>query len=204
MKTQNQLHTTSTANSIHRRRFLKSAAAATALTFGFPHVGNVLGANEKIRVACIGVGGKGDSDTDGAARAGAAVVALCDVDANTLRKKAQKYPQAKLYADFRKMLEEMEKEIDAVTVSTPDHVHGVASAMAMRMGKHVFCQKPLVQTVAEARLLRQLAKEKKLATQMGNQGSAGSGLRRAVEVVQAGVIGPVRELHVWSNRPVWP
>lgn len=204
MKTQIQLHIPAATNGIHRRRFLKSAAAVTALTFGFPHVGSVLGANEKIRVACIGVGGKGDSDTDDAARSGAAVVALCDVDANTLRKKAQKYPQAKLYADFRKMLEEMEKEIDAVTVSTPDHVHGVASAMAMRMGKHVFCQKPLTQTVAEARLLRQLAKEKKLATQMGNQGSAGSGLRRAVEVIQAGVIGPVRELHVWSNRPVWP
>jgi hypothetical protein len=91
-----------------------------------------------------------------------------------------------------------------VTISTPDHTHAVAAAMAMRLGKHVYCQKPLVQTVHEARLMRQLAKEKKLATQMGNQGSAGSGLRRAVEVIQAGVIGPVRELHVWSNRPVWP
>jgi hypothetical protein len=98
----------------------------------------------------------------------------------------------------------MEKEIDAVTVSTPDHMHGLITATAMRLGKHVYCQKPLVQTVYEARLMRRLAKEKKVATQMGNQGSAGNGLRRAVEIIQAGVIGPVHELHVWSNRPIWP
>jgi hypothetical protein len=171
---------------------------------GFPYVGNVWGANDKINVACIGVGGKGDSDTDDSARCGGNIVGLCDVDLNTLNKKAQKYPQAKKYQDFRKMLDELEKSIDAVTVSTPDHVHGVACVMAMKMGKHIYCQKPLTQTVSEARLMRKLAKDQKLATQMGNQGSAGSGLRRAVEVIQAGVLGPVRELHVWSNRPVWP
>ena len=102
------------------------------------------------------------------------------------------------------MLDEMGKDIDAVTVSTPDHNHGVAAIRAMKMGKHCFCQKPLVQTVDEARIVRQLAKEKKLATQMGNQGSAEDGLRRAVEVIQAGVIGKPLELHVWSNRPIWP
>src|SRR4030095_10868740 len=101
-------------------------------------------------------------------------------------------------------LEEMGNEIDAVTVSTPDHNHGVASLRAMKMGKHCFCQKPLTQTVREARLMRELANEKKLATQMGNQGSAGDGLRRAVEVIQAGVIGAPKELHVWSNRPILP
>jgi hypothetical protein len=89
-------------------------------------------------------------------------------------------------------------------VSTPDHNHGVAAIRAMKLGKHCFCQKPLVQTVAEARMVRQLANEKKLATQMGNQGSAEPGLRRAVEVIQAGVIGKPLELHVWSNRPIWP
>lgn len=187
-----------------RRHFLRSSAAAAVATIGFPYVGNVLGANDKIGVACIGVGGKGDSDTDDSARCGGNIVGLCDVDANTLAKKASKYPQAKKFKDFRKMLQELDKSIDAVTVSTPDHVHGIAAATAMRMGKHIYCQKPLTQTVYEARLLRQLAKEKKLATQMGNQGSAGSGLRRAVEVIQAGAIGPVRELHVWSNRPIWP
>jgi predicted dehydrogenase len=102
------------------------------------------------------------------------------------------------------MLEEMGSQIDAVTVSIPDHNHGVAAIRAMKMGKHCFCQKPLVQTVHEARIVRQLAKEKNLATQMGNQGSAENGLRRAVEVIQAGVIGTPRECHVWSNRPIWP
>jgi hypothetical protein len=170
----------------------------------FPFVGRVLGANERINVACIGVGGKGDSDSSDAQGCGGNIVAICDVDRNTLERKGKQFPQAKRYQDFRKLLDEMGKAIDAVTVSTPDHTHGVAAIRAMKMGKHCFCQKPLVQTVDEARTLRQLAAEKKLATQMGNQGSAESGLRRAVEVVQAGVIGKPLELHVWSNRPVWP
>src|SRR5213594_3345808 len=102
------------------------------------------------------------------------------------------------------MFDEMGNSIDAVTVSTPDHVHGPAGITAMKMGKHIYCQKPLTQTVWEAREMRRLAKEKNLATQMGNQGSAASGLRRAVEVIQAGVIGAPLELHVWSNRPHWP
>jgi hypothetical protein len=186
-----------------RREFLRAGALAAA-ALSFPYVGKVLGANDRINVACIGVGGKGDSDTDDSARCGGNIVALCDVDENTLKHKAQKYPDAKLYRDFRKMFHEMEKSIDAVTVSTPDHCHAMASVMAMKLGKHVYCQKPLTQTVYEARVMRQLAKEKKLATQMGNQGSAGNGLRRAVELVHAGVLGPVRELHVWSNRPIWP
>ncbi len=138
----------------------------------------MLGANERINVACIGVGGKGDGDTNDAAKCGGNIVALCDVDANTLSKKAQKFPDAKQFKDFRKLFAEMEKDIDAVTVSTPDHLHGLITATAMRLGKHVYCQKPLVQTVYEARLMRRLAKDKKVATQMGNQGSAGGGLRR--------------------------
>lgn len=170
----------------------------------FPFVGTVLGANERVNVACIGVGGKGDSDSSDAAHCGGNIVAICDVDANTLDKKGQQFPKAKKFNDYRKLLEEMDKEIDAVTVSTPDHNHGVAGIRAMKMGKHCFCQKPLTQTVYEARTMRRLAGEKKLATQMGNQGSASSGLRRAVEVVQGGVIGNPRELHVWTNRPIWP
>jgi hypothetical protein len=189
---------------ISRRRFIRSSAMAGAGILAFPYVGKVLGANDKINVACIGVGGKGDSDTDDSAKCGANIIALCDVDENTLTRKAQKYPNAQMHRDFRKMLEKLEKDIDAVTVSTPDHCHAIAAGMAMKMGKHVYCQKPLVQTVYEARLMRKLAMEKKVATQMGNQGSAGNGLRRAVEVIQAGVIGPVHELHVWSNRPIWP
>ena len=188
----------------NRRQFLRRSAVATGAALTFPYVGRVLGANDRIQVACIGVGGKGSSDTDDAARCGGTIVGLCDVDSESLAKKAQKFPEARRYADFRRMLEELGSSVDAVTISTPDHVHGVAAAMAMKMGKHIYCQKPLTQTVFEARELRQLARDKKLATQMGNQGSAGSGLRRAVEVIQSGVIGPVRELHVWSNRPVWP
>ena len=192
-------------NTFTRRQFLKrtSFAAGTA-ALAFPFVGNVLGANERINIACIGVGGKGDSDSNDAARCGGHIVALCDVDADTLEKKGRQFPNAKKYHDYRKLLEEMDKDIDAVTVSTPDHNHGVAGIRAMKMGKHCFCQKPLTQTVYEARTMRRLAGEKKLATQMGNQGSASSGLRRAVEVVQAGVIGKPHELHVWSNRPIWP
>jgi hypothetical protein len=188
---------------VSRRQFVR-AGALGAVAISFPFVGNVLGANDKINVGCIGVSGKGDSDTNDTANCGGNLVALCDVDERHLQAKAQKFPQAKLYNDFRKMLEEMEKSIDAVTVSIPDHCHGLASAMAMGMGKHVYCQKPLTQTIFEARELRDLAATKKLATQMGNQGSAENGLRRAVEIVQAGVLGQVGELHVWSNRPIWP
>ena len=196
-------------NSFTRRQFLgRTTVALGAVSMSFPYVGRVLGANERINVACVGVGGKGDSDSSDAASSGGNMVALCDVDKNTLDKKAaqfkDKFPDVKLYNDYRKMLDEMGSSIDAVTVSTPDHNHGVAAIRAMKMGKHCFCQKPLVQTVYEARTVRQLANEKKLATQMGNQGSAEPGLRRAVEVIQAGVIGKPLELHVWSNRPIWP
>ena len=188
-----------------RRQFLRHTTfAAGAAALAFPFVGRVLGANDRINVACIGVGGKGDSDSTDAGTCGGNVVALCDVDKNTLEKKGRQYPQARQFQDYRKMLDVMGKEIDAVTVSTPDHHHGSAAIRAMTLGKHCFCQKPLTQTVHEARIMRKLATEKKLATQMGNQGSADPNLRRAIEVVQAGVIGKPLELHVWTNRPIWP
>jgi hypothetical protein len=192
-----------------RRQFLRRTSVALgAAAISFPYVGRVLGANDRINVACIGVNGKGDSDSSDASRCGANIVAICDVDKKNLARKAKqfetKFPELKQFQDYRKMLEEFGSNIDAVTVSIPDHNHGVAAIRAMKMGKHCFCQKPLVQTVHEARIVRQLAKEKNLATQMGNQGSASSGLRRAVEVIQAGVIGAPREVHVWSNRPIWP
>jgi hypothetical protein len=192
-------------NALSRRQFLKntSLVAGTA-ALSFPFVGRVLGANDRVNVACISVGGKGDSDSSDAAACGANLVAICDVDTHALESKGEKFPQAKRYQDYRKLLDEMDKDIDAVTVSTPDHNHAAAGLRAMKMGKHCFCQKPLTQTVYEARMMRQVAGEKKLATQMGNQGSAESGLRRAVEVVQAGVIGTPQELHVWTNRPIWP
>jgi len=201
---------------ITRRHFLKSSSLLIgAGVLGAPSFLRGQNLNEKINIACIGVGGKGDSDSNSAYDLGGNIVALCDVDETTLNKKLKSLQDKsakagktdfapKLYRDFRKMLEEMDKSIDAVTVSTPDHCHGMASIMAMKLGKHVYCQKPLTQTVAEAREMRRLVTEKKLATQMGNQGSAGDGLRRAVEVIQGGVIGKPKELHVWSNRPIWP
>jgi len=195
--------TRTSSSQLSRREFVRAGAIGAA-AISFPFVGNVLGANDRINVGCIGVHGKGDSDTNDTAHCGGHLAALCDVDEHSLRAKAQQYPEAKLYRDFRKMLEEMDKSIDAVTVSIPDHCHGVASALAMSMGKHVYCQKPLTQTIFEARQLRDLAANKKLATQMGNQGSANDGLRRAVEIVQGGVIGQVQQLHVWTNRPIWP
>jgi predicted dehydrogenase len=159
--------------------------------------------NGKLRLAGIGVGGKGSGDIDQAGRLGT-VVALCDIDENTLNRKAGQFNGAKKYFDFRKLLDEMGKEIDAVTVSTPDHTHAPASIMAMKMKKHVYCQKPLTHTVFEARQMREVAKKMGVATQMGNQGSAETGLRRAVELVQAGLLGTITEAHVWTNRPIWP
>lgn len=198
------------SSAISRRRFITRTAMAAGAAMYFPYVGRVLGANDRINIACIGVGGKGNDDTFCAAANGGNIVALCDVDRNMLRAKIEEYgkdfPDLKpqLFKDYRQMFDKIGKDIDAVTVSTPDHHHGVAAIRAMKMGKHAFCQKPLVQTVSEARIVRALAREKKLATQMGNQGSAEPGLRRAVEVIQAGVIGAPLELHVWSNRPIWP
>jgi hypothetical protein len=199
----------SATQGLSRRKFIRRTTLAVgAAALSFPYVGKVLGANDRINVACIGCGGKGDSDINDAVRCAANIVALCDVDEGTLGKKADElsgqFPDLKQFRDYRRMLEKFSNEIDAVTISTPDHSHGVAAIRAMKMGKHCFCQKPLVQTVGEARIVRQLAREKNLATQMGNQGSSYSGLRRAVEVLQAGVIGNPLELHVWSNRPIWP
>jgi predicted dehydrogenase len=190
-----------------RRDFLKQGALAGA---GFWAAGGVvIGdeakklANDKINVASIGVGGKGDSDTRQAARLGN-LVAICDIDDNILGKMAGAYPKAEKFNDFRKMFEKMEKGIDAVTVSTPDHTHAIASITAMKLKKHVYCQKPLTHTVYEARQMREIARKMGVATQMGNQGTAADGLRRAAEFVQSGGIGAVKEAHVWTNRPIWP
>ncbi|HZO90208.1 MAG TPA: Gfo/Idh/MocA family oxidoreductase [Chthonomonadaceae bacterium] len=159
--------------------------------------------NEQISFACIGVDGKGASDTADAARLGN-VVALCDVDEDKLNKAAQQYPKARTFTDYRKMFDEMGKSIDAVTVSTPDHHHALAAAAAMHLGKHCFCQKPLTHTIYEARRLGELARQKKVATQMGNQGTADSSLRQMAAKLRAGVLGTVTEIHIWTDRPIWP
>jgi predicted dehydrogenase len=191
----------------NRRYFLRQAAVAgaagTVLRGGGSAFGRQDPPSEKVRIACIGVGGKGDSDTKDAGKHGQ-VVALCDIDETKLDKMAANFPDAKKYIDYRKMLEDMGDKIDAVTISTPDHTHAPAGAMAMRMGKHAFIQKPLTWSVEEARILRALAAEKKLCTQMGNHGTADNGFRRGVEVIRSGTLGSVKEIHVWTNRPIWP
>ena len=193
---------------VNRRQFLATTAAAAA---GFWIAGCQTNAqqarsrspNEKLNIACIGVHGKGDSDSDHAGALGN-IVALCDIDDDFLGKKGEKFPSAKRYNDYRKMFDEMSREIDAVVISTPDHMHAVQVMRALGEGKHVYCQKPLTHTVAEARLLRETAARKKLATQMGNQGTASNRFREGVEALRAGVIGNVTDVHVWTNRPVWP
>ena len=188
---------------VTRRRALQVGAAGALghlLTATAASAGRVLGANEKIRVAGIGVGGKGSSDIEHASKV-MEVVALCDIDGERLEKRAATWPSAKKFFDYRKLFDAMAKEIDAVTVSTADHSHAPAAVRAMLLGKHVYCQKPLTHTVAEARVMREVAARQKVCTQMGNQGSALNGLRRAVELVHAGTIGAVREAHVWTNRP---
>ena len=188
-----------------RREFLgTSSALAIGATF-IPR--SAFGANDRVNVGCIGIGGKGASEVSGVAGAGGTIAALCDVD-DARRKKGKKdprvvYPDAKLYRDFRVMLDE-EKNLDAVTVSTPDHTHCHAAVTAMRMGKHVYCQKPLTHSVWEARLMAETAKEYGVATQMGNQAHAGEPIRRGVELIRAGIIGRVSEVHAWTNRPIWP
>ncbi|MDR0705894.1 MAG: Gfo/Idh/MocA family oxidoreductase [Planctomycetaceae bacterium] len=192
-----------------RRNFLK---AATVTSVGFMVAeGNAQEAghspdspNEKLGVACIGVGGKGGGDADNAAKFGN-IVAICDVDKQTLENKGkgEAYLKAKQYVDFREMLEKHEKEIDIVTISTPDHMHAAATLMAMRMGKSCYTQKPLTRTIYEARKLAEVAKETGVCTQMGNQGTALDSSRMAIAQLKAGVIGKTLEVFVWSNRPVW-
>ena len=187
-----------------RRDFLKQSALAGV---GFWVAGGRLpaaskSANEKLNIACIGVGGKGGSDVGGVSSEN--IVALCDVDDQRAAKSFDKHPNAKKFKDFRKMLDEMGKEIDAVTISTPDHQHAVATMAAMKLGKHVYCQKPLTHDVYEARKVMEAARKMKVVTQMGNQGTSGSQFRRTAELIQAGEIGPVQEVHVWTNRPIWP
>ena len=201
------------ARKINRRDFLTRTTLAGA---GFWVLGSTgcttlqrpkirrLSPQEKLNVACIGAGGMGAGDVAGTAAAGANIVALCDVDDVRAGGSYEKFPQAKRFKDFRVMLEKMDKQIDAVTISTPDHQHAVATMMAMRMGKHVYTQKPLTHDVYEARMLTRAAAKYGVATQMGNQGTAEKGLREAVEVIQSGAIGAVREAHIWTNRPSWP
>ncbi len=185
-----------------RRQFLQTAGALGVgyfTCFG----GRVRGSdspNERIRMASIGIGGRGGSNTNDAAQAGE-LVAVCDTDRGRLEGAGQRFPHAQRFSDFRQMFDEMGERIDAVLVNTPDHTHAAPALMAMRMGKHCFCEKPLGRTVYETRLMGQVAREQGVATLMGNQHTAADGLRRAAALLRSGVLGSVTEVHVWSNRP---
>ncbi len=188
------------AASITRRHWI--AAGATAATFSIvPR--HVLGGpgqkppSEKLNIAGIGLHGMGAGDIHNCASEN--IVALCDVDQSVLDRLAKQYPKAKLHTDFRKMLES-QKDIDAVMIATPDHLHAVATVMALKLGKHVHCQKPLTHSVYEARAVAKAAKEAKVATQMGNQGQAREEARVVCELIWSGAIGTVREVHGGSNR----
>ncbi len=191
--------------STDRRRFLQTTAAAG---LGYWVAGGVEAAastspNEQIQVGCIGVGGKGQSDVQNMSKLGQ-IYSLCDVDATTLEGQVHAYKTEHNFNDFREMLDKVGDKIDAVTVSIPDHNHAVAAAKAMKMGKHVYCQKPLTHSIWEARRLAEIAKEKGVATQMGNQYTAFNPMRKAAHQIQEGQLGTVKEVHIWTNRPIWP
>ncbi len=191
-----------------RRKFLKTSAVGAAGIMIVPR--HVLGRgyippSDKLNLAAIGAGGKGWSDIRNAYNDGAEnVVALCDVDTNRAGNAREKWPKAKFFKDFRIMLEEMKDEIDAVTISTPDHVHGVAAKTAMDLGMHVYVQKPLTHNIYEARMLTELARKQKVVSQMGNQGASNPGQAQMMEWFNKGMIGKVHTVYVWTNRPVWP
>lgn len=211
--------TTKKAHSIQknlsRREFMGRSAAAAAGFMIIPR--HVMGGkgysapSDTLNIGCVGVWGKGSSDTRSVATEN--IVALCDVDDTMMEKfmtsdrnepqQQEKFDKANKYRDFRVMLEK-EKSIDAITVSTPDHTHAVIAMMAMKMGKHVFVQKPLTHTIKEARLLAETAKKVNIVSQMGNQGHAGEGGRLINEWIWDGAIGDIREVHCWTNRPIWP
>ncbi|NOS71428.1 MAG: Gfo/Idh/MocA family oxidoreductase [Verrucomicrobia bacterium] len=192
----------SVAGPISRRQFLGSATLASAAFMIVPsHVlgqGGKKPPSEKLNIAGIGVGGQGGHDISQMTDEN--IVALCDVDTAHAGGTFRRYPDAKIYKDYRKMLEE-QKDIDAVVIATPDHQHAIIAMTAIKMGKHVYCEKPLTHTVWEARQLAQAAREHKVATQMGNQGQASEETRHLCELIWDNAIGPVREVHVWTDRP---
>ena len=191
---------------ISRRKFIGNVATATAgLTIlpGFVVSGlGHIAPSDKLNIAAVGVGGVGGTNVRNCASQN--IVALCDVDWDYAAGTFKQYPNARKYADYRKMLDEMGDSIDAVIVATPDHTHAIVAAQAIKMGKHVYVQKPLTHSVYESRLLKDLANEYKVATQMGNQGNSGEGIRKTCEWIWDGAIGEVTEVHAWTNRPIWP
>ncbi len=191
-----------------RRKFVKATAASISAFYIVPR--HVLGKgfiapSDKLNIAAIGSGGKGTVNITSSFNNGSEnIIALCDVDDRMATKMREAHSKAKYYRDFRELLDKEDKNIDAVIVSTPDHMHGVQALQAMKRGKHVYVEKPLTHDIYEARLLTEAAAKYKVVTQMGNQGSSGDDTRLVETWIQAGVIGEVHTVHVWTNRPVWP
>lgn len=185
---------------IDRRRFFKQSALAAAGTWlGTRTSFGKISPNEKLNIGMIGTANRAAADLDGVK--GENIVALCDIDSNFLDAAAVKFPGAKRYSDYRKLLEQ--KDIDAVVIGTPDHTHAVATVAALKSGRHVYCEKPLTHTISEVRIVAETARKHKLATQLGNQIHATNHYRRVVELVRSGAIGPVREVHCWVGSE-WP
>lgn len=194
---------------LKRRTFLQQSALATSGLMIVPR--HVLGGrgyvapSDQVNIAAIGAGGRARGVLRGvSSHKSANIVALCDVDQERAKQSFKKYKKAKQFVDYRKMLEEMKGDIDAVTVCTPDHTHAVAAMAAMQLGKHVYVEKPLTHDIYEARMLTEAAVKYNVVTQMGNQGNSNDNLRRICEWIWADTIGQVREVHCWTNRPVWP
>jgi predicted dehydrogenase len=183
-------------SAVTRRQFIHGAILGSAgYWLGCQTTARRLSPNEKLNIGVVGVANRGGANLSGVA--GENIVALCDVDDIFLRAAAEKFPQAKTYNDFRRMLDR--KDLDAVVCSTADHTHAVVSVAALRSGRHVYCEKPLTRTVSECRIVREAARKGRLVTQMGTQIHAGANYRRTVELIQSGAIGPVAEVHVWVN-----
>lgn len=191
-----------------RRHFLRNAGLASAGFFIVPR--HVLGRgfvapSDKLNIAGIGAGGQGATDLAEFAKSPRVnIVAFADVDKKHAAKSIERFPKAKFYYDYREMLEKERNNIDAVSVSTPDNTHAVATLAAMQLGKHVYVQKPLTHDIYEARMLTEAAKRYKVVTQMGNQGGSGNGVREMEEMYRAGLIGDVTQVYAWTNRPIWP
>ena len=203
--------------SFSRRSFLKGVAGSAAFLSGgcrnffVGRAPRIVGVGQKVRLGVVGAGGKGRFDWKCLYADGAEIIAFCDVDATAIDSALAKFQEmggdpskVRRYSDWRTMLEREERNIDAITVSTPDHMHAAIAVTAMRLGLHCYVQKPLVRTLCEARVFGEVARESGVVTQMGNQGSSGSGHRRNVELLQQGVIGDITEIHVWTDRPIWP
>lgn len=193
---------------LSRRKFIQNAAVAGAGFMIIPR--HVLGRgfvapSDKLNIAGIGAGGKGAGDLAEFAKSPYVnIVSLCDVDDRQSAGSRKSFPKASYYKDFREMLAKEKNNIDACSISTPDNTHAVATIAAMQLGKHVYTQKPLTHDIYEARILTKAAEKYKVVTQMGNQGGSSDGVRKAKEMVDAGLIGDVTEAHAWTNRPVWP